>query len=82
MADRERSPRRTRDCPICLSSLPKPGDAEFESQVITLKECSHAFHGTCAASWFRTNRTCPVCRSLPDSGRHGAETDSDVEVTL
>jgi hypothetical protein len=48
--------------------------------VITLKECSHAFHGICAASWFRTNRTCPVCRSLPEGKDY--ESDSDTEVTL
>jgi len=81
MTERERSPRRARDCPICLGELPRAGAPEFEAQVITLKECNHAYHGTCAASWFRTNRSCPVCRSLPDR-KDEVETDSDTEVTL
>ena len=80
MAERERSPRRSQVCPICLGELPRAGAPEFEAQVITLKECNHAFHGTCAASWFRTNRTCPICRSLPDEKEY--ESDSGSEVTL
>jgi hypothetical protein len=80
---RERSPRRTRECPICLDSLPRPGETtDFESPIITLKECNRTFHSSCAALWFRRNRTCPICRSLPtDNGEHEEHSDSEVEVT-
>ena len=62
--DRSRSPKR--QCAICLDDL---GES-----VITL-ECSHTFHSSCLAVWFRRNPTCPVCRSLPESDPESVEVE-------
>jgi hypothetical protein len=43
-------------CPVCLD--------DYAGNVMILKECKHTFHETCAKSWFRDQRTCPLCRTI------------------
>lgn len=42
------------DCPICLETI-------IENGCIT--SCDHTFCETCSEIWFRTQTTCPLCRS-------------------
>jgi hypothetical protein len=43
-------------CSICHEELNGKGD------VVTTRNCSHLFHGTCLASWAKVKNTCPLCR--------------------
>ena len=71
MTERERTPRARR-CPICLEDL--------DNEPTIALECTHQFHGVCAALWFRRNPSCPVCRALPDSEPESAM-DLDAELS-
>jgi len=44
------------ECNICLEEL-KP-----EDEIIELDGCPHIFHEACAKTWFRINKTCPICK--------------------
>ena len=50
----EESPR----CSICLEIMEG-------ANVVALPECGHKFHGDCLVPWLRGNRSCPMCRTLP-----------------
>lgn len=45
----------TVDCQICLCSA-------AEGELLTTLPCSHVYHDSCIAPWFKTHRTCPICR--------------------
>lgn len=45
-------PKKTLNCSICMSSLPKP--------FVLL--CGHQFHKNCIKKWYKYNNSCPVCR--------------------
>lgn len=42
-------------CAVCLDDF-------TASPHGMMLECSHVFHKACIAEWFRTHRSCPVCR--------------------
>eukprot|EP00928_Gymnodinium_smaydae_P027801 TRINITY_DN21381_c0_g2_i1.p1 TRINITY_DN21381_c0_g2~~TRINITY_DN21381_c0_g2_i1.p1 ORF type:complete len:329 (-),score=39.66 TRINITY_DN21381_c0_g2_i1:198-1184(-) len=45
-----------RECSICMQ--------EFDSVTpIRRTTCGHCFHEECLKNWFKTGRTCPVCRA-------------------
>ncbi|KAK8950996.1 RING-H2 finger protein ATL60 [Platanthera zijinensis] len=52
------------ECAICLAELADGEKARL------LPKCSHGFHLECIDTWFRSNSTCPVCRS-PVDGEDG-----------
>jgi hypothetical protein len=40
-----------------------PANSWRDDDILTLKNCGHAFHTICLSSWFLTERhDCPVCR--------------------
>ncbi|OHF01947.1 hypothetical protein CORC01_02825 [Colletotrichum orchidophilum] len=42
----------------------KPASEPSEDDILTLRNCQHAFHAKCLSSWFLIERfDCPVCRS-------------------
>lgn len=43
-------------CLICLESLNSNKTETFP--------CNHTFHRNCLEEWFKTERTCPLCRKL------------------
>ena len=43
-------------CTICMCDY-EPGD-----DLMLMPLCLHKFHKTCIETWFKENRTCPVCR--------------------
>jgi len=45
-------------CPICLQAL-----AGTPPQDLHQTTCDHWFHAACLGQWFRTKRTCPLCRT-------------------
>lgn len=47
-------------CSICLVPC-------LDASGTTLDECGHRFHASCIIPWFRTTKTCPVCRDPGDS---------------
>ncbi|KAK7411808.1 hypothetical protein VNO78_03249 [Psophocarpus tetragonolobus] len=54
------------DCAVCLSKF------EQHDVLRLLPLCCHAFHAECIDTWFRSNLTCPLCRSAVGA------TDSDL----
>lgn len=46
-------------CPICLLALEK-------SHTIKLEECLHSYHINCIDKWFKSNKSCPLCRARTD----------------
>ncbi|CAK0830722.1 unnamed protein product [Prorocentrum cordatum] len=46
------------DCCICMVELAHDGCGEARAT-----PCGHMFHGSCLDSWFKVNRTCPLCRA-------------------
>ncbi|EQC25305.1 hypothetical protein SDRG_16827 [Saprolegnia diclina VS20] len=49
-------PISIRECSVCLSS-------NAHTQMVP---CGHVFHSRCFLRWFRTNRSCPLCRTGVD----------------
>ncbi|KAJ0407482.1 hypothetical protein ATCC90586_008957 [Pythium insidiosum] len=49
-------PPSFRDCSVCLST-----NAHTQ-----LARCGHTFHSKCFLRWFRSNRSCPLCRGPVD----------------
>ncbi|OQR82713.1 hypothetical protein ACHHYP_15615 [Achlya hypogyna] len=49
-------PISIRECSVCLSS-------NAHTQMVP---CGHVFHARCFLRWFRSNRSCPLCRSAVD----------------
>ncbi len=43
-------------CLICLENLSTNKTETFQ--------CQHTFHRMCLEEWFKTERTCPLCRKL------------------
>ncbi|KAL3253636.1 hypothetical protein MRX96_054428 [Rhipicephalus microplus] len=48
---------RSTQCSICLEDL------NADRQEIRALSCRHCFHEQCLKEWFKTERTCPNCRS-------------------
>jgi hypothetical protein len=64
------------DCSICLQAL-----SEDTAHALP---CTHRFHGSCVATWFRTRSlACPLCRDLPaeDDGQSVTSTDTTISWT-
>lgn len=57
------------ECAVCLCELSEGEEAR------SLPKCSHGFHLECIDMWFRSNNTCPLCRSpvCSEPGTHVAE---------
>ncbi|OQS07643.1 hypothetical protein THRCLA_00360 [Thraustotheca clavata] len=49
-------PISIRECSVCLSS-------NAHTQMVP---CGHVFHSRCFLRWFRSNRSCPLCRTGVD----------------
>lgn len=49
-------PHSYRECSVCLS----------ENAYAQIALCGHTFHAQCFLRWFRTNRSCPLCRGPVD----------------
>jgi carboxyl-terminal PDZ ligand of neuronal nitric oxide synthase protein len=49
-------PHSFRECSVCLSQ-------NAYTQIVA---CAHVFHSKCFLRWFRTNRSCPLCRGQVD----------------
>lgn len=48
----------------CKRKLSASASETSEDDILTLKNCQHAFHAKCLSSWFLIERfDCPVCRS-------------------
>jgi hypothetical protein len=45
-------------CVVCLEK-----DFGFGDLTFRVLRCGHFYHQCCAAQWFATSRTCPVCRA-------------------
>lgn len=58
--------RDSTQCPMCLEDF-------AAEQKIKKTLCHHIFHEECLASWFRVNRTCPLCRADLSQGAEGGE---------
>ncbi|CAI5468182.1 unnamed protein product [Closterium sp. Yama58-4] len=43
------------DCQICLSEA-------VAGELLTSLPCKHTYHDACISPWFKTHRTCPICR--------------------
>ena len=81
METRSRALQRARDsalaadeeeaCPICLQPL---SDGHGSSLV-----CGHVFHSACIIQALRLNRSCPVCRQLPDTAKEDEEEEEEDE---
>ncbi|OEL38450.1 hypothetical protein BAE44_0000531 [Dichanthelium oligosanthes] len=50
--------KRGDECPVCL------GEVKPKEKVKQLPVCTHLFHEGCIDVWLRSQRTCPVCRTL------------------
>jgi hypothetical protein len=56
-SDKNNETIRTEDqCLICLENLSSNKTETFP--------CQHTFHRVCLEEWFKTERTCPLCRKL------------------
>lgn len=44
-------------CCVCIEPMTKGQD------IVTLNNCSHAFHKDCITPWIKLNNTCPLCRA-------------------
>jgi len=42
-------------CTVCL-------DDYEDGEIVLQLPCSHIFHGHCVPEWFKTQKTCPLCR--------------------
>jgi len=42
-------------CTICL-------DVYKDNETVMRLPCSHLFHGHCVTEWFKTSKSCPLCR--------------------
>ncbi|TYZ69183.1 hypothetical protein PybrP1_006165 [[Pythium] brassicae (nom. inval.)] len=49
-------PHSYRECAVCLS----------ENAYAQIALCGHTFHAPCFLRWFRSNRSCPLCRGHVD----------------
>jgi hypothetical protein len=54
-------------CSICYSEMSEPNPNTPDDGTYTLPECTHRFHTACIVPWFRTDNTCPYCRSCPEN---------------
>lgn len=45
-----------KDCSICMSEIQK-------NEYVRTLGCTHYFHKKCVDRWFKTNMTCPMCRT-------------------
>jgi hypothetical protein len=43
------------ECVICYDSLKGHDNIQLK--------CSHSFHFQCLSTWFKTNKSCPLCRA-------------------
>ncbi|TMW59925.1 hypothetical protein Poli38472_004994 [Pythium oligandrum] len=49
-------PHSFRECSVCLT----------QNAYAQIAVCGHTFHSKCFLRWFRTNRSCPLCRGHVD----------------
>ena len=59
--------RLQQDCVVCLTDMQ---DSRLGAQFL---RCGHAMHGTCFASYSRTNIACPICRKSIIDPKYFAE---------
>ncbi|CAL9108456.1 unnamed protein product [Musa textilis] len=55
------------ECVVCLSEF-KDGD---KGRLLPI--CGHRFHADCIDMWFRSQSTCPICRSAVGSKAQGSD---------
>lgn len=46
------------ECSVCLTTLVE------DATIRVLPNCKHVFHVDCVDTWFSSNTTCPVCRTV------------------
>ncbi|KAJ0240000.1 RING-H2 finger protein ATL28 [Hirschfeldia incana] len=64
------------ECAICLSEF----SDEDTVRLITI--CRHGFHSRCIDLWFRSHKTCPVCRCELDPGLVGSGSRDSLHNTV
>ncbi|KAJ4820822.1 RING-H2 finger protein ATL3 [Rhynchospora pubera] len=50
------------ECVICLSELLDGENGRW------IPQCGHHFHADCVDVWFQSHSTCPICRTMIDTG--------------
>ncbi|XP_054800129.1 E3 ubiquitin-protein ligase ATL41-like [Prosopis cineraria] len=48
------------ECSVCLATIGE------DATVRVLPNCKHVFHVDCVDTWFGTNTTCPICRTVAE----------------
>ncbi|KAK4271661.1 hypothetical protein QN277_020321 [Acacia crassicarpa] len=48
------------ECSVCLAIIVE------DAAVRVLPNCKHVFHVDCVDTWFASNTTCPICRTVVD----------------
>ncbi|KAI9120562.1 hypothetical protein K1719_007595 [Acacia pycnantha] len=49
------------ECSVCLAIIVE------DAAVRVLPNCKHVFHVDCVDTWFASNTTCPICRTVVDT---------------
>jgi hypothetical protein len=55
---RKEKERSTEECSVCLSEF------QENERCTLLPRCKHSFHTRCIGTWFLSNSTCPLCRTI------------------
>ncbi|XP_028780284.1 E3 ubiquitin-protein ligase ATL41 [Neltuma alba] len=50
----------TVECSVCLAIIAE------DAAVRVLPNCKHVFHVDCVDTWFGSNNTCPICRTVAE----------------
>jgi hypothetical protein len=51
----EKQNKEIPDCPICMNKMTRKCKLEYLA-------CAHCFHRGCIFEWYKTKKTCPVCK--------------------